>query len=423
MTETETVAPENTIYDLDPALILADDNARFNLKPSRVDRLASEIEAHGGVHTPVEVEVLEKPIDGKEYRLTVGYYRHAAVTKLNTETKAGLTLPCIARNPADSTARLKRQLSENVDRESLSPMDQAVAIDKLLKAGVSRLEIRTIFARPSGKTMAPASNAWVNIIHRMLELPKSIQDKIHNGLVGIQAAYELSKVSPDRREAVLERALADRQAELDAEAKDEAKFLADEQKAQALAAKAEEAEKAAEAAKVEAELAEKRAAKIEQELKGIKAPGKKDPAKVKKAHGAKLQKLRGELSEAEKAAATHTKAVEKFTETAKSLAQKAADRLKAITEGKAATKKKAAPVSPQAVKKAAAQDNKGTVALNAAQMRSAIKELEVVSYPTVTAIGRLVLDCFNGVSTPAQLLRALAELVKEPNLPKPRAKK
>src|SRR5207249_5746573 len=56
-----------------------------------------------------------------------------SVEKLNKEQGAGLTVPAIVRPLADDTLRLKHQLTENMDRENQSPMDQAVAIDKLLK--------------------------------------------------------------------------------------------------------------------------------------------------------------------------------------------------------------------------------------------------------------------------------------------------
>src|SRR5271154_1872811 len=67
---------------LDPAVILADSNTRFSLKPSRVESLAKSILERGEVLEPVEVEVIPNPENGQKYRLTTGFYRLAAVVGL-----------------------------------------------------------------------------------------------------------------------------------------------------------------------------------------------------------------------------------------------------------------------------------------------------------------------------------------------------
>jgi len=424
----------DNLVQLDPAVILADDNIRFNLKRSQIDKLAGDILDYGGVHTPIEVEALAKPTkEGKTHRLTVGHYRHAAVEKLNAESAAGLTLPALVRAPGDDVARLKRQLSENVDRENLSPMDMAVAIDRLLKAKVARKDIRAIFSRPLGKkgqTYAPASNAWVNIVHRLLELPKAMQEKVHDGRVGLAAAYELSKVSPDRRAAVLERAEAERMRQLGIEERDEEKFLETERKALEIQAKADEVVQAAEQAKVEQAKAVKLVAEKEAAFKvSAKVPADylSLPEKEKKLIAEKRGQAKADLEGAKKLAKEAAKAVEKLTEKAKDAQETAADKAKRLLEArkaKAKDAKKGKQVGPRDVKKAAKAEGaqEGHVALNASEMRKAIAELKVASYPTVTAIAEAIESCFGGVTTPAQCLRALAELVKEPNRPKAKVK-
>ena len=242
------------LQQLDPSVILADSNSRFGLKPLRVESLKLSILQEGGVMTPVEVEPLEKPVDGHLYRLTAGFYRHAAVTELNEKDSAGLTLPAIVKPLGDETVRLKRQLAENMERENQSPMDKAVAIKRLVDAGVPRIEIRKIFSTPGGRkglVVQIASNSFINMTLSFLDLPKAIQEKIHDGRVGVAAAYELTKVNPEKRAAVLERAEADRIKAIEAEEKDEQKFLDSEKKAQEARekeAKAAEDLKAAQAA-------------------------------------------------------------------------------------------------------------------------------------------------------------------------------
>src|SRR5271154_6125963 len=145
---------------LDPAVILADSNTRFSLKPSRVESLAKSILERGEVLEPVEVEKIDASVNGHQYRLTTVFYRLAAVSQLNL-TGAGLTVPAIIRPIPTPQERLRRQLAENMERENQSPMDQAVAIESLLASGLTKMEVREIFSRPGGRKgnkIQPASN-------------------------------------------------------------------------------------------------------------------------------------------------------------------------------------------------------------------------------------------------------------------------
>jgi len=168
---------------LDPAKVLADDNTRFTLKPSRVQSLKDSILSQGLILEPVEVEELTGD-KAHTHRLTSGFYRHAAALSLNAEEKMGIELPCIVRDHLEGAARTTRQLAENMERENQSPMDRAVAIKKLLDQEVPRVEIRKIFSVTGGRKgnqTSPMSNAMLNIYLNMLELPKTIQGKIHGG--------------------------------------------------------------------------------------------------------------------------------------------------------------------------------------------------------------------------------------------------
>ena len=210
------------LQQLDPGVILADENSRFGLKRLRLDTLVQSSLEMGGVNTPVEVEPLDTPVDGKQYRLTAGFYRHAAVSELNDKQAAGLTLPAIVKPIGDAGLRLRRQLAENMERENQSPMDKAIAIKKLVDLSVPKVEIRKIFSTPGGRkglVLQPASNAFINMTLSFLDLPKAVQEKIHDGRVGVAAAYELTKVHPEKRAAVLERAEQERIKTIEAEDK------------------------------------------------------------------------------------------------------------------------------------------------------------------------------------------------------------
>jgi len=364
------------VLQLDPSSIIAENNVRSSLRQSDIDRMCDSIQSVGGVQTPVTVRK-----DGKKYRLVFGFIRHAAVSKLNQDG-AGLTLPAIISDVEDEGDILRRQVEENVARATMSPIDTANAIKRLLDKGVSRTDIRKTFSRPAGtksKGLAPASNAWVNIHLNLLSLPKAIQKKIHEGAVSVAAAYELGKVPEDKREAVLEAAEKAVERQLAAEENDEARFLKEEQRAKAEAEKVQKAKDAA--------------VKLESDIKEAEAEAKAADALVKAKREA-WEKARTspydpEDKEAEKKAAEHTAAAKKdYTEAQKiakkavnkladlkSAKSKAADRAREMEEAAKEEKPAKAAVGPAAVKEAAKKAGVGQKSLNISETRVAFKEL------------------------------------------------
>lgn len=412
------------LVQVPPEKILADDNSRFSLKRSRVDSLAASILESGGVLTPVEVEPLKPAQNGFEYRLTSGFYRHAAVAKLNKEQQAGLLIPAMVRKPADATDRLKHQLAENMERENQSPMDQAIAIKKLMDAGMPRLEIRRIFARPGGKKGAqiqPASNAWVNIVLRFLELPKAIQTKIHEGVIGVEAAYELGKVPPEKRQAVVERAEAERLRQLEIEEKDEEKYLQAENRLIEAQSKEKEAVSQVDATKAAIEAAEKTVAEKLAALKAIqKEPYLELDAKGKEELKERLKAAETDLKGAEKASKDAKNELAKLLNTAKKAAEVAEEQKAKLDAARKAVKsngKKAVkPVGKEDVRAAAKAEgvDTGSVPLNATEVKQYVKDMtRIKEWPKVAAIGHALQNCFSGVTTPKQLYIELAEITGE----------
>lgn len=416
---------EQTLLQLDPAKVLADDNTRFNLKRTRLDSLKSNILEVGEILQPVEVEELEEPINGCEYRLTSGFYRRQAAQELNAEQNAGILLPAIVRTLADDTDRIKHQLAENMERENQSPMDKAVAIRKLQTMGIPNPEIRRIFSSAGGRkgtTVQPLSNAMMNIHLRFLELPKAIQEKIHDGRVGVAAAYELGKVPPEKRQSVLDAAEKERLAVITREEKDEARYLDTEKKHAEAQAKVVEVDKTVETIRsgitnTESVLKARRA-----EL----AATKKKPY-LEHPEGSDERKV---VIEELKAGETNVKAAEKLLKDGKNelarmlkekdkaneLATKKAEELAAARKAVKTPVKKVAPIGSDDVKKAAKATGAttGAVALGLAEIRDAVKELNLPSNPAkVKAIGNAIRYCFDGNSTYKELVGALAAITGE----------
>lgn len=419
---------DDKVLQLDPASILADDNTRYGLLDYRVDALKASILAEGGVQEPVTVAVLdEATAEGQTHRLLKGFYRHAALTALNKEG-AGLTLPAIVKDePADELSRIRLQVTENAVRTQMSPMDTAIAIRRLLDEGMPRTEVRTLFSRPTGKkgaTLVPASNAWVNIHLSFLDFPKAIQTKIHNGSVGVAAAYELSRVTPEKRDAVLARAEEEREKELKLDEKAEEKFLKEESKAAEARAGEEQA-----AAELTAAQAEKAAAAELLES----ATKRRDEISLTPGYLTMTPEEKKALAESLKAAQADVKGAETAVKAAdKKLAKLQPESVKASTTAQVAKDKlakarqeKAEPgkhgaakkpaVGPANVKKAAAAEGVGkTVPLNLADIRAFAKELATPGgMPKVTAIGVAIKSVIDGGMTPKECYRALAVITGE----------
>lgn len=409
------------VWQLDPAKILAENNLRYGILKADVDALKTSIKDAGEVQVPVEVTLLDPPVNGFTHALTTGFRRHQAVSELNKEEGASLTLPALVRPLDNELDRINRQLIENIERKTMSPMDTAVALKKLMDLGLTRLQIRERFSRQSGKggKMEPASNAWLNMTLSFLDLPKGIQGKIHDGSVGVKAAYELTKVSPEKRAAVLERAEEEVAKEYEREQKEEEKYLAAEAKVVEAAKAIEETTVKMDEARAEVELAEKNfelqtkaAADAYQKAQAAKKDDKKKATETLKA---KETDAKG----AEKALETARKALAKLTEDHSKLTDKAKEHREKLEAARAQGAKgkagKAKGVSDVDVKKAAAAEGEGgVVQLNAAEMRKVIADLALPgTYPKVQMIGEYIKACFDGKDTPGQMLRKLASVTGE----------
>lgn len=411
------------ITQLDPAKVLADDNSRFSLKPNEndVQRLMDSILEHGGVMEPVEVTELAKADrkNGFTHRLTFGFNRHAAVSRLNVEQGAAMTLPCIVRDSETAQERVKRQVAENNDRATLSPMDKSVAIKRLLDTGLSKADVRRIFSASGGRKGAkvqPMSSAMLNILINLSDLPKSIQQDIHDGLIGVEGAYQLGKVPPDKRQAVIDRAKKDRLAVIEQEEKDEARFIAAEARVVEVEAKIKTVEVEVETAKTEVGSAEQLVKDRIEEMKSVKVaianmeipsgPAEVEAIKAAEANVKAAQKV---LKDAK------NKVVKVATERTK--AQEAVESVRAKLEAsRAAVKKGKKGIGKTAVTKAAKEEGTkaGYVPINIGDIRQFIKDLTAGKLGADDRIARIAgrfKSCFDGVDTEKETVAALNKLL------------
>ena len=426
---------EKQIVMLDPTKIKADKNYRFGLLKTRVESMKDSIIEQGGVQTAIEVVELEGD-ENFTHEVIDGHYRLAGTLKAN-DSGAGLEIPAEIHEPLSDIDRVKRQLMHNTEREDNSPMDDARAMKALLDAGTPRIEIRTLFKRRSvGNQIQPASNSFVNMTISFLELPRKIQKDIHEGLVGVAAAYELMKAYKNAQakgldpkakvDEIYEDAKVETLKRLEEEDAYETKFLESEKKAAQQDEKVEAAKKALADAKAEAE-------KVVAALNSANSRYDEAFAAKKKAADAEAKKAADEAFKAAEAVAREAERLKavKQKEVAKAEAnvtkledqvKERADKLKQLRDQKKTEAK--ADVKAGTVAKAAAKAGAGdAVPLNASEMRKVVTELAIPgSYPIVSKIGEAFKSCFAGVLTDKQLYTALAKITGEWVAPKSKAK-
>jgi ParB/RepB/Spo0J family partition protein len=417
------------IVHLSPQVILADNNVRYGINKIDIEAMKLAIEENGGVLQPVEVEPLPKDeITGDlQYRLVSGYRRYRGVDELNKEKGAGLTLPAIVRKLPDAKTRLMHQLSENVDRKTLSPMDTAAAIKAMMDAGFTRLQIRETFKRPGGpkaNQLQPASNAWVNMILSFMDLPKPIRDKVHSGVVGVAAAYELTKLPADRHAEVVAAAEAEIAKAVEKDEREEEKYLKGHQKLEE-ATKAEEATAVKlDTAAAELEIAERALALKEEEqgkaFTNLKAAEKSKDKAAKKAAKEGFDAIEADVKGLAKKVEGLKGEREKLEKAKVKVATTAAELRKKLEEARKPVAKVKKAVGSADVKKAAKETGASTehVVPTIAEIRSTIDALSLAPQPKVASIGSSLKKYITGVTTPGILLKELLLLTSEKASPK-----
>lgn len=412
------------VQEIPLSAIKVADNVRFGLKKTRIESLAASI-AEKGLLSPLVVEPLNPPENGFEYKLAMGNYRFAAITQLNSTGAGILTVPASIVPAASAADRIKLQLTENNERENMSPMDKGVAIKALFDANVPRPEIRGLFSTPGGRKGTlknqAASNAHINMMMSFLDFPKAIQEKIHDGRITTGFAYELHRRPKEQWETVLADAEAFRVKGIDQEEKDEAKYLEAEKKAAESEQKVKEVETELDAANTKlAEASAKADEAAETEVKALKAAragASNDEDKAKKAADLKAAMEAAKLSikEAEAAKALAAKLE------AKRIAARAImdEKYRRLQDARAKAQKKGAKVGTGDLKKSEDKKDKpeGALPLNSTQMREVINTWCLPgSFPKVQAIALLIKNVFDGLPgclTDKQALSRIAVITGE----------
>ncbi|MEN3046303.1 MAG: ParB/RepB/Spo0J family partition protein [Candidatus Hydrothermales bacterium] len=147
---------------------------RIRLTPESLKELVDSIKEKGIIE-PIIVRPIE---DG--FEIVAGHRRFLAAQELGLET-----VPCIVKELTEREAA-EISIIENIQRENLTPIEEAIAIRKLIEEfNLTHEEV----AKKIGK-----SRVYVTNILRLLKLPDRIKEKLEKGEISEGHARALLSV-------------------------------------------------------------------------------------------------------------------------------------------------------------------------------------------------------------------------------------
>jgi ParB family chromosome partitioning protein len=153
---------------------------RLAMDQGNLDDLTASVKEHG-----VLQPILVRPLPNGRYQLVAGERRWRA------STAAGLdAIPAIIEEIDDDTA-LEIAVIENLQREDLSPLDEAVIYDKMIR--LHGYSIRRL-AQKLGKDKGYLENRL-----RLADAPQEIRDLVSVRRDTLSHAYELLKIQDPRK--------------------------------------------------------------------------------------------------------------------------------------------------------------------------------------------------------------------------------
>lgn len=156
---------------------------RETIDPEQLGELADSMAAEG-LHQPIG---LRGPLDDGAFEIIWGHRRFLAARLLQWKQIEAKTYP------ADYDPLLAA-VSENLQRENLSPMDEARAVKRFIDRGQSQAAIARLFRR---------SQSWIHERIELLELPAELQGAVHERALSMGVARVLAQIDHEAYRAEL----------------------------------------------------------------------------------------------------------------------------------------------------------------------------------------------------------------------------
>ena len=159
------------------------DNHRTFMDEAKLAELAESIRGMG-VQQPIKVCRRDD-----RHVMIFGHRR------VKASTLAGLaTVPAIIAVGLTDQQIAEAQMIENIHREDIGPIGEAICVDVLVKAGDSYELAASKLGRPV---------RWAKDRHRLMRLHKDVQDLIQRGRLPVGYGLEISKVGDEKKQVVL----------------------------------------------------------------------------------------------------------------------------------------------------------------------------------------------------------------------------
>ena len=170
-----------TLELIDRSLIEAKQgfNPRHSYDPVKLQELVESVR-HVGVLQPITVVR-----SADNYELVVGHRRYVAACRAKLEK-----VPALVYDAIDDMSRLKFAIIENVQREDMNPIDEALAFQRAIKDGsLTQKQLASVI----GKSPSHVSERL-----RLLTLPSVCRDLIASGALPLAAAKPLAAIAASK---------------------------------------------------------------------------------------------------------------------------------------------------------------------------------------------------------------------------------
>lgn len=156
---------------------------RKNFDEDKIAELAASILEHGIIQ-PI---VVREKTNG--YEIVAGERRYRAARKAELKT-----VPCLVRELTDEQNMLLA-IIENMQREDLNPIEEAQAIEKMIKTyGLTQEQVSKSLAK---------SRPYITNALRLLRLPEKVQDMISSGALSSGHARALVAIGDEKKQIAL----------------------------------------------------------------------------------------------------------------------------------------------------------------------------------------------------------------------------